>query len=306
MSKVLKRKPVIWDNIHANDYDQRRIFLGPFDGRPTELYQHLNGILTNPNCEYEINFVALHTIAQWIRCCASKLGLYSSKENTANSIKELNYGGEIKSIEVEMELSDTESCKSEGNDLTTFDGSETMSGNSEISEEKDRSSSEKEKGVLEMMEYDAKSALENAVHDWLKEFKKVKYLNKKHLDLSKSPSKLVALDAFSYLAETNSDDESATEKPEVHAKSEDIESEADTCCPYHMSGLSLIFISTLVKNSKIFILSIFSIIGFLMLAFAVGHLRRSTTMKRESDSEKKICLLPFLCYAYVLILTIFY
>ena len=238
VSKVLKRKPVIWDNIHANDYDQRRIFLGPFDGRPTELYQHLNGILTNPNCEYEINFVAFHTIAQWIRCCASKLGLYSSKENAGNSIKEMNWGDEIRSVEVEMELSDTESCKTEGNDFTTLEGSETISGNSEISEEKERSSSAKEKGVLKMLEYDAKLALDNAVHDWLTEFKKVKYLNKKHLELSKSPSKLVALDSFSYLAETNGDNGSSTEKPEVHAKSEEIENEADTCCPYHVSGLS--------------------------------------------------------------------
>ena len=28
LSDVIKRKPVIWDNIHANDYDQKRIFLG--------------------------------------------------------------------------------------------------------------------------------------------------------------------------------------------------------------------------------------------------------------------------------------
>lgn len=30
VSSVLKRPPVIWDNIHANDYDPQRIFLGPY------------------------------------------------------------------------------------------------------------------------------------------------------------------------------------------------------------------------------------------------------------------------------------
>uniref|UniRef100_A0AAV2LIU9 protein O-GlcNAcase n=1 Tax=Knipowitschia caucasica TaxID=637954 RepID=A0AAV2LIU9_KNICA len=30
VSAVLKRHPVIWDNIHANDYDPQRLFLGPF------------------------------------------------------------------------------------------------------------------------------------------------------------------------------------------------------------------------------------------------------------------------------------
>lgn len=30
VSTVLKRAPVIWDNIHANDYDPQRLFLGPY------------------------------------------------------------------------------------------------------------------------------------------------------------------------------------------------------------------------------------------------------------------------------------
>lgn len=31
---VLKRKPLIWDNLYANDYDTKRMFLGPFKGEP--------------------------------------------------------------------------------------------------------------------------------------------------------------------------------------------------------------------------------------------------------------------------------
>jgi len=67
IAKVLKRAPVIWDNIHANDYDQKRLFLGPYEGRSSDIIPHLNGVLTNPNCEYEANFIALHTLAQWSR-----------------------------------------------------------------------------------------------------------------------------------------------------------------------------------------------------------------------------------------------
>ena len=68
MSKALCRPPVIWDNLHANDYDQRRLFLGPYDGRSTALIPKLNGVLTNPNCEYGANYVAIHTLAQWSKC----------------------------------------------------------------------------------------------------------------------------------------------------------------------------------------------------------------------------------------------
>lgn len=67
LGEVLKRKPVIWDNIHANDYDQRRVFLGAYCGRSIELYPYLNGILTNPNCEFEANFIAIHTLGTWCR-----------------------------------------------------------------------------------------------------------------------------------------------------------------------------------------------------------------------------------------------
>ncbi|XP_038065736.1 protein O-GlcNAcase-like isoform X2 [Patiria miniata] len=69
LTEVIKRKPVIWDNVHANDYDQQRIFLGPFKGRSSELHSYVSGILTNPNCEYEANYIALHTLATWSHCC---------------------------------------------------------------------------------------------------------------------------------------------------------------------------------------------------------------------------------------------
>ena len=71
LSKVLRRQPVIWDNLHANDYDQRRLFLGPYSGRSTALISKLSGVLTNPNCEYGANYIPIHTLAQWTKCGAA-------------------------------------------------------------------------------------------------------------------------------------------------------------------------------------------------------------------------------------------
>jgi protein O-GlcNAcase/histone acetyltransferase len=64
---VLHRKPIIWDNLHANDYDMRRFYLGPYSGRPLELRAEAAGILSNPNCEFEVNFVPLRTLAMYVQ-----------------------------------------------------------------------------------------------------------------------------------------------------------------------------------------------------------------------------------------------
>jgi len=65
LRSVIGRKPLIWDNLHANDYDLRRIYLGPYSGRPLELREEVLGILSNPNCEFEANFVPLRTLAAY-------------------------------------------------------------------------------------------------------------------------------------------------------------------------------------------------------------------------------------------------
>uniref|UniRef100_A0A1B0G2G8 GH84 domain-containing protein n=2 Tax=Glossina morsitans morsitans TaxID=37546 RepID=A0A1B0G2G8_GLOMM len=61
ITEVLRRPPVIWDNLHANHYDQKRVFLGPYSGRSPELIPHLRGVMTNPNCEFHANTIAIHT-----------------------------------------------------------------------------------------------------------------------------------------------------------------------------------------------------------------------------------------------------
>ncbi|XP_075152480.1 O-GlcNAcase [Haematobia irritans] len=68
ITEILRRPPVIWDNLHANDYDQKRVFLGPYSGRSPELIPHLRGVMTNPNCEFHANTIAIHTLANWSRC----------------------------------------------------------------------------------------------------------------------------------------------------------------------------------------------------------------------------------------------
>jgi protein O-GlcNAcase/histone acetyltransferase len=67
MGAVLRRPPLIWDNLHANDYDGRRFFCGPYAGRPPELKRVVRGLLSNPNCEFPLNHVPLRTLAEYVR-----------------------------------------------------------------------------------------------------------------------------------------------------------------------------------------------------------------------------------------------
>ncbi|KAK1209473.1 OGA GlcNAcase, partial [Pygoscelis papua] len=62
---VLQRRPIIWDNLYANDYDCRRVFLGPYTGRAPGLMPRLRGLLLNPNCELQANFIPIHTLGSW-------------------------------------------------------------------------------------------------------------------------------------------------------------------------------------------------------------------------------------------------
>ena len=71
LTAALQRKPVIWDNLHANDYDMTRVFLGPYSGRSLELREEVSGFLINPNCEHEANYVALKTLASYLSATGS-------------------------------------------------------------------------------------------------------------------------------------------------------------------------------------------------------------------------------------------
>ena len=91
LGRVLGRKPLIWDNLHANDYDQQRLFLGPFKGRSPDLIPHLGGVLTNPNCEYSFNIPIMYTLGSWYRSnCGEWDALQASREAIPHFINEIN------------------------------------------------------------------------------------------------------------------------------------------------------------------------------------------------------------------------
>ena len=39
--------------------------MGPYTGRHSEIVGITKGCLTNPNCQFESNFVAIHTLGAW-------------------------------------------------------------------------------------------------------------------------------------------------------------------------------------------------------------------------------------------------
>ena len=66
LANVIRRRPVLWDNLYANDYDLRRLYLGPYAGRDLALRSEVRGILINPNCEYRANFAPFRAFAGYV------------------------------------------------------------------------------------------------------------------------------------------------------------------------------------------------------------------------------------------------
>ena len=258
VTKVLKRKPIIWDNIHANDYDDRRVFLGPFDGRETEIFDHLNGILTNPNCEYECNFVAIHTMVTWINCCTGSdyVSPKSPDEDSEKSDKEMEIADETDKVAEEVEMKPvnektegpTEKNSSEreamepmdvatDNDVADQSGEKMMEADEVIDDEA------VSKLRLPPKEYCPKDALREAVSAWLKEFYKEKGLKKGSLDISNSPSKLAITDDTNSLVDDVQEIDSFKKvrlqgemKDSVSSDTDDASEGESECCPHHSPG----------------------------------------------------------------------
>lgn len=175
VTNVLKRKPIIWDNIHANDYDQRRLFLGPYDGRPIHLYTHLRGILTNPNCEFESNFIAIHTLATWIKCAHVTFYGEDDEQNSSSTKenKDVIEPMEDESV-VESNLNENQS---ESKDLNVDSKEEKLDSNMETDTEIETNTANAEvvepvlpKSITILKAYDPEEALKLAVTEWLREF----------------------------------------------------------------------------------------------------------------------------------------
>src|SRR5450759_1387127 len=85
LRNILRRKPLIWDNLHANDYDGRRFYCGPYAGRPPELRSAVAGLLSNPNNEFSLNYVPLRTLAEFVRC----KGTWDARKAYMSAMREL-------------------------------------------------------------------------------------------------------------------------------------------------------------------------------------------------------------------------
>lgn len=137
---------MIWDNLHANDYDQRRLFLGPYSGRSTALIPKLNGVLTNPNCEYGANYIPIHTLAQWAKC-----GMALARRPSPTK----------QAMMLEMEGSNNATAGSTGED-------NTLSSPALLPSSSKMADIQQSKGDVSL--YDPKVALEISIRQWCHEF----------------------------------------------------------------------------------------------------------------------------------------
>ena len=84
LQKLLRRKPLIWDNLFANDYDGRRFYCGPYSGRPLELREEVSGVLANPNNEFPLNFVPLRTLGYFV----NSSGCWDARQAYRSALRE--------------------------------------------------------------------------------------------------------------------------------------------------------------------------------------------------------------------------
>lgn len=67
VERLTGARPVIWDNLYANDYCPGKIFLGPFAGRSKALLQASGGMLINPTGLYHTDLFYLDMLGGFLR-----------------------------------------------------------------------------------------------------------------------------------------------------------------------------------------------------------------------------------------------
>ncbi len=67
ITKILKRNPLIWDNIFANDYIPGTILKFPYRLREPEIVKKVEGILINPMNHYEKSKPLIYTAAKFFK-----------------------------------------------------------------------------------------------------------------------------------------------------------------------------------------------------------------------------------------------
>ncbi len=67
ITKIIKRPPLIWDNIFANDYIPGIVLKFPYRFRDPRIIQKISGILINPMNQYMQSKPLIYTAAQFIK-----------------------------------------------------------------------------------------------------------------------------------------------------------------------------------------------------------------------------------------------
>ncbi len=67
ITRILHRKPLLWDNYPVNDYNRRKLNLGPLRARDPKLPSMLAGYFANPMNEPAASIVPLATAAEYLR-----------------------------------------------------------------------------------------------------------------------------------------------------------------------------------------------------------------------------------------------
>lgn len=67
ITKMIKRKPLIWDNIFANDYIPEITLRFPYRHREPEIVEKVEGILINPMNQYTKSKPLIYTAARFFR-----------------------------------------------------------------------------------------------------------------------------------------------------------------------------------------------------------------------------------------------
>ena len=91
--RLLRRKPLLWDNYPVNDYARWRLFLGPFTGRAADLAGATLGIIANPMNEAHASMIPLATLADYARDPSG----YDPRQSVAAAL-EMLYGEDAEAL----------------------------------------------------------------------------------------------------------------------------------------------------------------------------------------------------------------
>lgn len=67
ITRIIKKKPLIWDNLFANDYIPKTILSFPYRYRTPEIVEKTFGILINPMNQYRASKPLIFTVAEFIK-----------------------------------------------------------------------------------------------------------------------------------------------------------------------------------------------------------------------------------------------